>query len=284
MQMLEFVRSNRLPFTWRHPARADDPSAPSLPPGLDASSLPLVRLVGAGPAGRAVYGASDRLDTLIIDSTALGGQAGASRRIANYLGSPAGNSGSELTSRAVTQARNVRRPVGDALRALSLETGNGRHILRLEDERDRPAGSRHARREWLHPPGWRRGCRCGVPLRRPSRGSLQPVTSAQARREMRHRRRRGSNGGAARPRSARSALGLAHRREQIATRLLAATANLRADAAVVMVGGVALALHRRTHDTRRRTPRSLPGRRQIDFGLAGQDAADAVGRCRRSRD
>ena len=48
-------------------------------------------------------------------STALGGQAGSSRRIENYLGFPAGISGSELTSRAVTQAREVQRPPGVAV-------------------------------------------------------------------------------------------------------------------------------------------------------------------------
>jgi hypothetical protein len=70
--------------------------------------------------------------------------------------------------------------------------------------------------------------------------------------------------------------GLAHRREQIATRLLAATANLRADAAVVMVRRVALALHgaRTTRDDARLD--RCPDDAQIDFGLAGQDAADAV--------
>ena len=64
-------------------------------------------IVGAGPAGlaAAVYGASEGLDTLVVESTALGGQAGSSRRIENYLGFPAGISGTELTSRAVTQAR-----------------------------------------------------------------------------------------------------------------------------------------------------------------------------------
>jgi hypothetical protein len=45
MQMLEFARSNRLPFTWRDPERADALSAAELA-GLDASSLPLVRLPG----------------------------------------------------------------------------------------------------------------------------------------------------------------------------------------------------------------------------------------------
>ena len=64
-------------------------------------------ILGGGPAGlgAAVYGASEGLDTLLIESTALGGQAGTSRRIENYLGFPAGISGTELTSRAITQAR-----------------------------------------------------------------------------------------------------------------------------------------------------------------------------------
>ena len=172
MRMLEFARSNRLPFTWRDPEHGDDPSAVGLAAGLDASSLPLVRLpggaqlrapttgqvsralgigrelepreevdlavVGAGPAGlaAAVYGASEGLDTLVIDSTALGGQAGTSRRIENYLGFPAGISGSELTSRAVTQARKFDARLATPYRALSLEPGNGRHILRLEEGRE----------------------------------------------------------------------------------------------------------------------------------------------------
>ena len=64
-------------------------------------------IVGGGPAGlsAAVYGASEGLDTLVVESTALGGQAGDSRRIENLLGFPAGISGTELTSRAVSQAR-----------------------------------------------------------------------------------------------------------------------------------------------------------------------------------
>src|SRR5215213_3319188 len=63
-------------------------------------------VVGAGPAGlgAAVYGASEGLSTLALESTALGGQAGTSSRIENYLGFPAGLSGFELASRAVVQA------------------------------------------------------------------------------------------------------------------------------------------------------------------------------------
>jgi thioredoxin reductase (NADPH) len=83
-----------------------------------------------------VYGASEGLDTLVIESTALGGQAGSSRRIENYLGFPAGISGSELTSRAITQARKFNARSATPYRALSLEPGNGRHLVRLEDDRE----------------------------------------------------------------------------------------------------------------------------------------------------
>jgi thioredoxin reductase (NADPH) len=172
MRMLEFARSNRLPLTWRDPGHIDDPAAAALIEGLDEASLPLVRLpgglelqgptpgqvsralgigrelapreevdllvVGAGPAGlgAAVYGASEGLDTLVIESTGLGGQAGTSRRIENYLGFPAGISGTELTSRAVTQARKFNARLATPYRALSLEPGNGRHVVRLEDEHE----------------------------------------------------------------------------------------------------------------------------------------------------
>src|SRR6266511_1457218 len=58
-------------------------------------------VVGAGPAGlaAAVYGASEGLRTLVLDSTAPGGQAGSSMRIENYLGFPTGITGSELADR-----------------------------------------------------------------------------------------------------------------------------------------------------------------------------------------
>jgi thioredoxin reductase (NADPH) len=172
MRMLEFARGNRLPFTWRDPERADDVAAAALVAGIDAARLPLVRLpggaelygpsigevsralgigrelgpreevdllvVGAGPAGlgAAVYGASEGLETLVVDGTALGGQAGSSRRIENYLGFPAGISGSELTSRAVTQARKFNARLATPYRAVSLEPGNGRHVVRLEEGRE----------------------------------------------------------------------------------------------------------------------------------------------------
>ena len=173
-RLLEVARHNQLPVTWRDPERGDDQEAAALIAGLDASSLPLVRLpggtemrapssgelsralgigrelaaredvdllvVGAGPAGlgAAVYGASEGLDTLILDSRALGGQAGESRRIENYLGFPAGISGTELTGRAVPQARKFGARPATPYRAVALEPGNGRHIVRLEGGRRSP--------------------------------------------------------------------------------------------------------------------------------------------------
>jgi thioredoxin reductase (NADPH) len=91
-------------------------------------------VVGAGPAGlaAAVYGASEGLDTLVVESTALGGQAGSSRRIENYLGFPAGLSGVELTSRAVTQARKFGARPATPYRATALRVGDGRHVVELE--------------------------------------------------------------------------------------------------------------------------------------------------------
>ena len=177
MRMVEFARSNRLPFSWHDTERSDDEAAAALLAGLDVAALPLVRLpggvelhgpstgqvsralgigrelaareevdlvvVGAGPAGlaAAVYGASEGLETLVVESSALGGQAGTSRRIENYLGFPAGISGSELTSRAVTQARKFRARTATPYRALSLEPVDGRYVVHLEEDHEIAARS-----------------------------------------------------------------------------------------------------------------------------------------------
>src|SRR5207237_4036410 len=88
-------------------------------------------VVGGGPAGlgAAVYGASEGLDTLLVESTALGGQAGASRRIENYLGFPAGITGMELTSRAVVQARKFGARPATPYRATALEPVDARYVV-----------------------------------------------------------------------------------------------------------------------------------------------------------
>jgi thioredoxin reductase (NADPH) len=64
-------------------------------------------IIGAGPAGlaAAVYGASEGLDVLVVETDSPGGQAGSSSKIENYLGFPTGISGQELASRAYAQAQ-----------------------------------------------------------------------------------------------------------------------------------------------------------------------------------
>jgi thioredoxin reductase (NADPH) len=68
-----------------------------------------VAIVGGGPAGlaAAVYGASEGLQTIVVEREAPGGQAGTSSRIENYLGFPSGVSGDELASRALQQAKRL---------------------------------------------------------------------------------------------------------------------------------------------------------------------------------
>src|SRR6202035_1968278 len=75
---------------------------PDIKPGTEYDVI----VVGAGPAGlaTAVYGASEGLSVLVVDSRSFGGQAGASSRIENYLGFPTGISGQALMARAFTQA------------------------------------------------------------------------------------------------------------------------------------------------------------------------------------
>ena len=75
-------------------------------PELDLGTVNDVAVVGAGPAGlaTAVYAASEGLSVIVLDQRAVGGQAGASARIENYLGFPTGISGQALAGRAVNQA------------------------------------------------------------------------------------------------------------------------------------------------------------------------------------
>lgn len=75
--------------------------------GIDPSLIRDLVVIGAGPSGlaAAVYGASEGLDVLVLESSAPGGQAGSSSRIENYLGFPTGITGQELAARAYTQAQ-----------------------------------------------------------------------------------------------------------------------------------------------------------------------------------
>jgi thioredoxin reductase (NADPH) len=64
-------------------------------------------IIGAGPSGlaAAVYGASEGLDVMVLETGSPGGQAGSSSKIENYLGFPTGISGQDLASRAYLQAQ-----------------------------------------------------------------------------------------------------------------------------------------------------------------------------------
>ncbi len=93
-----------------------------------------VVVIGAGPAGLAagVYGASEGLRTLVIEADSLGGQAGSSSKIENYLGFPQGLSGEELGRRAYLQAQRLG---AEFLlqRVVKIRCENNYHILQMED-------------------------------------------------------------------------------------------------------------------------------------------------------
>jgi thioredoxin reductase (NADPH) len=76
-------------------------------PQFDDARIRDLIVIGAGPAGlaSAVYGASEGLDVLVLETTAPGGQAGSSSKIENYLGFPTGISGQALAGRALVQAQ-----------------------------------------------------------------------------------------------------------------------------------------------------------------------------------
>jgi thioredoxin reductase (NADPH) len=90
--------------------------------------------VGGGPAGLAasVYGASEGMSTTLAEDTALGGQAGMSSRIENYLGFPAGLSGEELAARAALQAQKFGACIMLASKATSLSSENDIHQVTFE--------------------------------------------------------------------------------------------------------------------------------------------------------
>ncbi len=137
-EVREFLARNQVPYRWYS---SDEPEGRRLlaAAGADGLALPVVFtpdgeplvepsdadlagrvglattpskdfydliVIGGGPAGlgAAVYGASEGLRTVLVERTAMGGQAGQSSRIENYLGFPDGVSGAQLTDRARRQA------------------------------------------------------------------------------------------------------------------------------------------------------------------------------------
>ncbi|HEY4834355.1 MAG TPA: FAD-dependent oxidoreductase [Bradyrhizobium sp.] len=91
----------------KNPSEAELARALGMVPVDERDQTYDVAVVGAGPAGlsTAVYAASEGLSVIVLDARAFGGQAGASARIENYLGFPAGISGQALTGRAFVQAQ-----------------------------------------------------------------------------------------------------------------------------------------------------------------------------------
>ena len=116
------------------------PSIPELADELGITELPDpemtcdVAVVGAGPAGlaAAVYAASEGLCTTVIEGMAPGGQAGASSKIENYLGFPAGISGQQLATRAQLQALKFGVHFAISREVITVEQLDGIHKLTLQ--------------------------------------------------------------------------------------------------------------------------------------------------------
>ncbi len=123
----------------RNPTNQQIADALGFNDAIDQTHVRDLVIVGAGPSGlaAAVYGASEGLDVLVVESTAPGGQAGASSRIENYLGFPTGIAGMDLAARATNQAQKfgAQLMVGTGARRLTcdrnpraLEIGDGQRL------------------------------------------------------------------------------------------------------------------------------------------------------------
>ena len=108
---------------------------------IDRTHVRDIVVVGAGPAGlaAAVYGASEGLDVLVLESNVAGGQAGSSSRIENYLGFPTGVSGEMLTARAYAQAQKFGAEVAVAKGATAVACGRRPYAVTMDDGAQVPA-------------------------------------------------------------------------------------------------------------------------------------------------
>lgn len=119
----------------RNPTNADAAACFGLNVGIDEGAVYDLLVVGAGPSGlaAAVYGASEGLDVLVLESTAPGGQAGSSSKIENYLGFPTGISGQSLASRAFVQAEKFGAQIAIARSARALTCATTPFKIALDD-------------------------------------------------------------------------------------------------------------------------------------------------------
>ena len=156
-------------------------------------------IVGAGPAGlaAAVYGASEGLATLLVESEAPGGQAGQSSRIENYLGFPKGVSGSDLARRAVTQATRFGAEILTPAEVVSVTRNDPFRTVGFSDgtrgQHQSPADHHRGLLHQARFPGCRRPDRCRRLLRDfPHRGR-RPPRRAHVHHRCRELRRTGSH-------------------------------------------------------------------------------------------
>jgi thioredoxin reductase (NADPH) len=126
----------------KRPSNQETAAWLGLTPKLTKDALYDLVVIGAGPAGlaTAVYAASEGLSVLVLDGQVVGGQAGASARIENYLGFPTGISGQALTGRALNQAQKFGAEVAVPLVATQIDadrivaTASPLLQLKLSDE------------------------------------------------------------------------------------------------------------------------------------------------------
>lgn len=121
----------------RNPTNAEIADCLGLNEAIDETQVRDIVIVGAGPAGlaAAVYGASEGLDVLVLETNVLGGQAGSSSRIENYLGFPTGVSGQELTGRAYHQAQKFGAQITIAKGAARLACERRPYAIELDNGR-----------------------------------------------------------------------------------------------------------------------------------------------------
>jgi thioredoxin reductase (NADPH) len=117
----------------RNPANLELAEALGIRRPLEQTTYDLA-VVGAGPAGlaAAVYGASEGLNTVVLERTGPGGQAGLSMRIENYLGFPTGITGSELADRAAIQASKFGAQISVPTPVTALTFDQAYSVLQLE--------------------------------------------------------------------------------------------------------------------------------------------------------
>ena len=118
----------------RNPTNAEAAECFGLNAGIDENSVYDLLVVGAGPSGlaAAVYGASEGLNVLVVETTAPGGQAGSSSKIENYLGFPMGISGQDLAGRAFIQAEKFGAHIAVARSARGLQCGRSPYTVALD--------------------------------------------------------------------------------------------------------------------------------------------------------